>query len=190
RPPRVGGLRARHVRVSPRLAGPLRRSRPAAARGGDGALARARPQHAVARGTPGARRGRARAHPRSLRRAERALGRAPDRRGPEGRVAGAGRSGGARLARRASDRLTRGRKAGDEPGRLAADRPSRREKAIGNQRPRLPFRVRTLLAIQLEVLFARTPSGELLATRDPTPRAAPRVFVGRSVDGNVWALRA
>src|SRR5690606_9215179 len=93
-------------------------------------------------------------------------------------------------ASRASDRLTRGRKAGDEPGRLAADRPSRREKAIGNQRPRLPFRVRTLLAIQLEVLFARTPSGELLATRDPTPRAAPRVFVGRSVDGNVWALRA
>lgn len=39
------------------------------------------------------------------------------------------------------------------------------------------------------MLFARDGRGRLVATRDPTPRPAPRLFLGRSRDGNVWATR-
>jgi hypothetical protein len=46
-----------------------------------------------------------------------------------------------------------------------------------------------LLERQLEVLFARDPEGRLVATRDPTPQPSPRLFLSRSAEGNVWALR-
>ena len=45
-----------------------------------------------------------------------------------------------------------------------------------------------LLARQLEVLFVRDAGARLVSTRDPAPRPAPRVFLGRSADANVWAL--
>jgi GNAT acetyltransferase-like protein len=48
--------------------------------------------------------------------------------------------------------------------------------------------VPSLIEIQLDVLFTRTARGELLVTRDPSPRPAPRVFLGRSADANVWAV--
>lgn len=47
----------------------------------------------------------------------------------------------------------------------------------------------SLIEIQLGVLFARSPSGDLIATRDAVPRAAPRVFLGRSREANAWAVR-
>lgn len=50
--------------------------------------------------------------------------------------------------------------------------------------------VRSLIELQLEVLLARDDSGRLTATRDPAPRPAPRLFLGRSAQGNVWAVRA
>jgi RimJ/RimL family protein N-acetyltransferase len=49
--------------------------------------------------------------------------------------------------------------------------------------------VRSLVDRQLEVLFARDPEGRLVATRDPTAQPAPRLFLSRSPEGNVWALR-
>jgi RimJ/RimL family protein N-acetyltransferase len=47
----------------------------------------------------------------------------------------------------------------------------------------------SLIEMQLDVLFARDARGRLVATRDPEPRLAPRVFLGRSAEGNVWAVR-
>jgi len=49
--------------------------------------------------------------------------------------------------------------------------------------------VPSLIELQLDVLLARDTQGRLTETRDPTPRPAPRVFLGRSGDGSVWALR-
>ena len=46
-----------------------------------------------------------------------------------------------------------------------------------------------LIGIQLEVLLARDVDGRLVATRDPTPRPPPRLFLGRSREANVWAVR-
>lgn len=46
-----------------------------------------------------------------------------------------------------------------------------------------------MIELQLDVLLARDTHGRLTATRDPTPRPAPRLFLGRSGGGNVWALR-
>lgn len=45
-----------------------------------------------------------------------------------------------------------------------------------------------MIAIHLDVLFRRAGDGRLVATRDPTPRPAPRVYLGRSGDGNAWAV--
>lgn len=47
----------------------------------------------------------------------------------------------------------------------------------------------SLVELQLDVLLARDGQRRLTATRDPTPRPAPRLFLGRSCEGNVWALR-
>jgi hypothetical protein len=47
--------------------------------------------------------------------------------------------------------------------------------------------VPSLIEIQLDVLLARDALGQLTATRDPVARPAPRLFLGRSGDGNVWA---
>jgi hypothetical protein len=49
--------------------------------------------------------------------------------------------------------------------------------------------VPTLIEVQLEVLLARDARGRLTSTRDPTPRPAPRLFLGRSNDHNVWGVR-
>jgi hypothetical protein len=49
--------------------------------------------------------------------------------------------------------------------------------------------VRALLEIQLDVLLERDCRGRLVATRDPSPRPAPRLFLGRSAEGNVFATR-
>jgi hypothetical protein len=47
-----------------------------------------------------------------------------------------------------------------------------------------------LIELQLEVLLARDAHGRLTATRDPEPRSAPRVFLGRSAEGNAFAVHA
>jgi len=46
----------------------------------------------------------------------------------------------------------------------------------------------SLIEIQLDVLFTRNSDGRLIATRDPSRRTAPRVFLGRSAEGNAWAV--
>lgn len=51
-------------------------------------------------------------------------------------------------------------------------------------------RVRPLVETQLEVLLSRDREGRLVATRDPTARVAPRLFVSRSAEGNIWATRS
>lgn len=43
--------------------------------------------------------------------------------------------------------------------------------------------------MQLDVLLARDAQGRLTTTRDPAARPAPRLFLGRSGDGNIWAAR-
>jgi len=48
--------------------------------------------------------------------------------------------------------------------------------------------VKSLIEIQLAVLFARNWRGQLNATRDPEARPAPRIFLGRSREKNVWAV--
>lgn len=56
--------------------------------------------------------------------------------------------------------------------------------------PRLPCAlVPTLIEAQLDVLLARDAHGRLTTTRDPAARPAPRLFLGRSAEGNVWAVR-
>jgi hypothetical protein len=49
--------------------------------------------------------------------------------------------------------------------------------------------MRSLIEAQLEVLLERDPLGRLIATRDPLARPAPRLFLGRSGERNVWAVR-
>lgn len=49
--------------------------------------------------------------------------------------------------------------------------------------------MKSLIEIQLEILFARNGRGRLTATRDPEARPAPRIFLGRSRERNVWAVR-
>lgn len=49
--------------------------------------------------------------------------------------------------------------------------------------------VRPLIESQLAVLLERDAQGRLVATRDPVARPAPRLFLGRSAEGNVWATR-
>lgn len=49
--------------------------------------------------------------------------------------------------------------------------------------------MRPLIESQLAVLLERDAQGRLVATRDPVARPAPRLFLGRSAEGNVWATR-
>jgi hypothetical protein len=49
--------------------------------------------------------------------------------------------------------------------------------------------VPSLLHIQLDVLLARDAHGQLVATRGPAPRPAPRLYLSRSREENVWATR-
>lgn len=46
-----------------------------------------------------------------------------------------------------------------------------------------------LIEIQLNVLLARDAQGQLTLTRDPAARPAPRLYLGRSGERNVWATR-
>jgi hypothetical protein len=50
--------------------------------------------------------------------------------------------------------------------------------------------MQSLIEMQLEVLLARDERGRLVSTRDPEARPAPRFFLGRSAERNVWAVRA
>jgi RimJ/RimL family protein N-acetyltransferase len=50
--------------------------------------------------------------------------------------------------------------------------------------------VHALIERQLDLLFVRDARGDLLAVRDASRRPAPRLFLGRSAEGNVWAFRA
>ena len=47
----------------------------------------------------------------------------------------------------------------------------------------------SLIELQLDVLLARDAQGRSTVTRDPSARPAPRLFLGRSAEGNVWAVR-
>ena len=47
----------------------------------------------------------------------------------------------------------------------------------------------SLLEIQLDLLLARDAHGRLVATRDPVPRPAPRLFLSRSREGCLWTTR-
>lgn len=47
----------------------------------------------------------------------------------------------------------------------------------------------SLIEVQFDALLARDAHGRLTGTRDAVPRPAPRLFVGRSGEGNVWAVR-
>jgi len=47
----------------------------------------------------------------------------------------------------------------------------------------------SLIEVQFEVLLARNAHGRLTTTRDPVARAAPRLFLGRSDEVNVWGVR-
>jgi RimJ/RimL family protein N-acetyltransferase len=49
--------------------------------------------------------------------------------------------------------------------------------------------VPSLIEVQLDVLLARDARGRLTSTRDPAARPAPRLFLGRSGEGNVFAVR-
>jgi len=49
--------------------------------------------------------------------------------------------------------------------------------------------VGSLISIQLDVLLARDTHGRLTTTRDAAARPAPRLFLGRSGEENVWAVR-
>ena len=45
------------------------------------------------------------------------------------------------------------------------------------------------MALQLDTLFERDAAGRLRAVRSTAPVPVPRVFLGRTLDGNVWAVR-
>jgi hypothetical protein len=47
----------------------------------------------------------------------------------------------------------------------------------------------SLIEIQFDVLLARDTHGRLTATRDPVAQPAPRIFLGRSDEANVWGVR-
>jgi hypothetical protein len=49
--------------------------------------------------------------------------------------------------------------------------------------------VKSLIEIQRDVLLATNRDGRLTTTRDPAARPAPRFFLGRSAERNVWAIR-
>lgn len=50
--------------------------------------------------------------------------------------------------------------------------------------------MRRLIDVQLEVLLARDEHGRLTTTRDPERHPVPRMFMGRSPEGNVWSVRS
>jgi hypothetical protein len=48
---------------------------------------------------------------------------------------------------------------------------------------------RVLLELQVEALFVHDAAGRIVATNEPGGRRAPRFFLARSADGNLWRVR-
>lgn len=48
---------------------------------------------------------------------------------------------------------------------------------------------RELIEAQVEALYVHDPNGRLLRTNEPDPLPAPRFFLGRTREGNVWRVR-
>ena len=48
---------------------------------------------------------------------------------------------------------------------------------------------RDLMRLHVEALFTHDDAGRLLAVNEPRGAAAPRFFLGRTADGNVWGFR-
>ncbi len=46
-----------------------------------------------------------------------------------------------------------------------------------------------LMYLQVQNLFRLDGEGRLLSTNEAPPFTAPRLFLGRTVEGNVWRLR-
>lgn len=46
------------------------------------------------------------------------------------------------------------------------------------------------LALQVDALFEHDSDGRLVATNEPTPALAPRIFFGRTRGGNLWRVRS
>lgn len=51
------------------------------------------------------------------------------------------------------------------------------------------FNATQLMRLHVEALFTCDAAGRLLASNQPDPVAAPRLFLGRTVEGNAWWLR-
>ena len=45
------------------------------------------------------------------------------------------------------------------------------------------------MRLHLEAMYSLDPQGHLRTTNEAAPRPAPRFFLGRTFDGNVWAVR-
>jgi hypothetical protein len=48
---------------------------------------------------------------------------------------------------------------------------------------------RVLLELQVEALFVHGAAGRIVRTNEPSSRRAPRFFLARSADGNLWRVR-
>jgi hypothetical protein len=48
---------------------------------------------------------------------------------------------------------------------------------------------RQLIEIQTNTLFTHDNAGRIVAVNEPDGAAAPRFFLGRTVEGNVWRFR-
>src|SRR5438132_6985484 len=53
----------------------------------------------------------------------------------------------------------------------------------------MSFSDRALMELHVEALYRRTPEGRLLETREGDPVRAPRFFLGRTGQGNLWRFR-
>src|SRR6266536_2864635 len=61
------------------------------------------------------------------------------------------------------------------------------EKALSEGEPGMPDR--ELMDAQAEALFVHDEDGRIVRTNEPGGTSAPRFFLGRTCDGNVWRLR-
>jgi hypothetical protein len=48
---------------------------------------------------------------------------------------------------------------------------------------------RDLIETQVEALYVHDENGRLLRTNEPDPLPAPRFFLGRTREGNIWRMR-
>src|SRR6266567_9646689 len=54
---------------------------------------------------------------------------------------------------------------------------------------RMSFTDLALMELHVEALYRRTAEGRLLETREKDPVRAPRFFLGRTRQGNLWRFR-